>query len=162
MIVLGVDPGSRVTGLGVIDVQGNRLIHIHSEALRFPADQPIGARMVRMVDHVEKLVTTYRPQVISLEKVFHAVNVKSTLTLGYMRGAVLYQASRMGIPVAEYAATEVKVAVTGYGRAEKHQVQDMVRMLLNLAKPPKPHDISDALALAICHAHTNPAALRDL
>lgn len=159
MIVLGIDPGSRITGFGVIRLEGNRLIHVESGPIRFNAKQPIGERMLHLVETLESLIKRHSFTAISLEKVFHAVNVKSTLTLGYMRGAVMYSAAKAGIPLFEYAATAVKVAVTGYGRAEKQQVQEMVRMLLGLSTVPSPHDVADALALAICHAHSNPPTL---
>ncbi len=156
MIVLGIDPGSRVTGYGLVRIQGNHLTHIDSGPIKFRSEQSIGVRMVHLVDELELVIKEHQPQAISLEKVFHAVNVKSTLMLGYMRGAVIYLAERMGIPLFEYAATEVKLAVTGYGRADKAQVQEMVRILLSLNKVPTPHDVSDALANAICHAHSAP------
>lgn len=156
-MILGIDPGSRVTGYGLIQSQGNRLIYVDAGPVRFKGEEPIGARLVRLVEQLERVIAQYKPGAVAIEKVFHAVNVKSTLMLGYMRGAALYVAYKHGIPTFEYAATEVKVAVTGYGRADKSQVQEMVRMLLGLAKAPKPHDVSDALAVAICHAHSHVA-----
>ncbi len=156
MIILGVDPGSVVTGYGVLETEGNRFKVVEAGPLRLKKHGELPNRLVYLAEHIERLIATHRPDVLAIEKIFHGVNFNSTLRLGYVRGVVLMLAARLGVPVAEYASTEVKKAVTGYGRAEKSQVQEMVRMLLGLNEIPKPNDVADALALAICHAHTAP------
>jgi len=155
MIVLGVDPGSRKTGYGAISIEGTRLRCIESgviSALRRGKLPELHERLLLIHEQLESLIQRIAPEVIVVEEVFHAVNVKSALTLGHVRGVVLLAASRMGIPLREYAALEVKKAVVGYGRADKKQVQAMVKVLLNLRKEPEPHDAADALAIALCHS----------
>lgn len=155
MIVLGVDPGSRRTGYGAISVDGTRLRCIESGVIslaqrgKLPAIQD---RLLIIHNQLEALIGRISPEVIAVEEVFHAVNVKSALTLGHVRGVVLLAASQRGIPLREYAPLEVKKAVVGYGRADKKQVQAMVKVLLNLRKEPEPHDAADALAIALCHS----------
>lgn len=153
MIVLGVDPGSRVTGVGVISVAGNRLKHIFSGPIRLKATD-LSERLVLLHDQLSQLIIEHRPDAVAVEKVFHAVNVKSTLLLGQVRGVILLTAAKAGVPIREYSATEVKKAVVGFGRAEKAQMQWMVQKLLALPEIPKPHDVADALAIAICDAHS--------
>lgn len=163
MIILGIDPGSRITGYGLIHSRGNHSALIEAGPIRLQKIEDIGARLVVIAETLDGLIEKHRPDAISLEKVFHGVNAKSTLVLGYVRGVILMCAARHGVAVAEYAATEVKKAVTGYGRAEKDQVKEMVKILLKLEKDPKPHDVTDALANALCHAHLGPiqAILRE-
>ena len=153
MIVIGVDPGSRVTGVGVISVAGNRLKHVYSGPIRLKAAD-ITERLVLLHDELSRFIAEYKPDALAVEKVFHAVNVKSTLLLGQVRGVILFTAAKAGIPIREYSATEVKKAVVGFGRAEKEQMQWMVQKLLALPEVPKPHDVADALAIAICDAHS--------
>ena len=152
MIVLGIDPGSRITGFGLVRVEGKLLRHLDSGPIRLNTKEPIEKRLVELMDRLDALIEEHQPDVMAVEKVFHGVNFKSTLILGYVRGTILLTATKRGVPLAEYAATQVKVAVTGYGRAEKTQVQEMVRILLGLPAVPKPNDVADALAVAICHA----------
>ncbi|PIE02766.1 MAG: crossover junction endodeoxyribonuclease RuvC [Acidobacteria bacterium] len=156
MIILGIDPGSRVTGYGVIQAEGNQIRHLKSGAFSLYKTEEMSKRLGVLYTELDALVQAYQPVALSLEKAFSGINVRSALLLGQVRGAVLAFAGMRNIPVFEYAATAVKKAVTGYGRAEKEQVQEMVRILLSLPQIPKPHDAADGLALAICHAHTNP------
>jgi crossover junction endodeoxyribonuclease RuvC len=160
LIILGIDPGSLITGYGFIRVDGSRLVHVDSGALMLKKHGEIPNRLAFLEESLDPLIERFRPQAVSVERVFHSINFQSALKLGYVRGVVMLLAARRAIPVAEYAPTEVKNAVTGYGRADKSQVQEMVRMLLGLAKVPSPADISDALALAICHAHAAPVRHR--
>ncbi|HXV63728.1 MAG TPA: crossover junction endodeoxyribonuclease RuvC [Vicinamibacteria bacterium] len=153
MRILGIDPGSQVTGYGAIDSDGaeHRLVEhgvIRTRSgLRFP-------EKLRVVhDRLVEVVERARPDQVVVEDLFYASNVKSALRLGHVRGVVILAAVVRGLPVAEYAPLEVKQAVVGYGRADKWQVQKMVATLLNLESPPEPHDAADALAVAICHAH---------
>ncbi|CAM2009749.1 crossover junction endodeoxyribonuclease RuvC [Acanthopleuribacter pedis] len=160
MIILGIDPGSRITGFGLINSRGNHSAMIEAGPIRLQKIEDIGERLVVLADTLEELITRHKPDAMALEKVFHGVNAKSTLVLGYARGVILLCAARHNLPVAEYAATEVKKAITGFGRAEKTQIKEMVKILLKLEKDPKPHDVTDALAIALCHAHMGPIKAR--
>jgi crossover junction endodeoxyribonuclease RuvC len=153
VIIMGVDPGSRSTGLGVIQSVGNHCRCLHYEAFR-AADggDGIPERLLRIFRRAGELIRELGPEVVAVEGVFYARNVRSALILGHARGAVLLAAAESGIPVVEYSPLEVKKSVVGYGRAEKVQVQAMVMRLLNLPKEPEPHDAADALAIALCHA----------
>ncbi len=150
--VLGLDPGLRCTGWGVIDVDGPRLRHVADGVVKIAADQPMAARLAGLYDALAEVFAEYRPQEAAVEETFVNKNPGSTLKLGQARGVVLLVPARGGLPVAEYSATGVKKAVTGVGHAAKEQVQMMVRTLLPGAAIEGP-DAADALAVAICHAH---------
>ena len=156
MLIVGVDPGSRVTGYGLISREGNRLQNVcfgTVKGLSGGSDPASFAqRLKKLHNGLLEVLEEYSPHVMAVEEVFHAVNVKSALKLGHARGALLLAAAQRGVPVVEYSALQVKKSVVGYGRAEKGQVQIMVKTLLNLPEPPEPHDAADALAVAICHA----------
>ncbi len=160
MIILGIDPGSRTTGYGFLRVEGNHFRLLDAGPIHMVKQGAIPQRLYYLSERIDTLIRTFEPDVLAIEKVFHGVNFQSALLLGYARGVILMQAAHHDLNVAEYAATEVKKAVTGYGRAEKSQVQEMVRILLNLRDSPKPTDVADALAAAICHAHAAPVAQR--
>lgn len=151
--MLGVDCGSRVTGVGVIESEGRGYRVLHYGAIRVARSRPFGDRLHRIHCELEKLVERYRPHSIALEQVFQAFNVKSAMQLSQVRGTVLLTAARAGLPVREYSASTIKSSVVGYGRAEKHQVQRMVQRLLALPTLPEPDDAADALAVALCHLH---------
>jgi crossover junction endodeoxyribonuclease RuvC len=157
--VLGVDPGSRTTGFGLIDVSRRRLTHVDSGALAVGGSLPIEARLLRVFDALTRIISRHAPDVLSVEDVFFARNVRSAITLGQARGAALVAASRAGVPVHTYTPTEIKMTVAGNGRAEKGQIQEMVRAVLSLEKLPCT-DAADALAAAICHAQRAPMAER--
>jgi crossover junction endodeoxyribonuclease RuvC len=155
MIVLGIDPGSRRTGYGVISVNGDRFQCVECGAISTVERRktlPIQDRLLTIHSKLEALIRRVSPETVAVEEVFHAVNVKSALTLGHVRGVVLLAAIQKGLPVVEYSPLEVKKAVVGYGRADKKQVQAMVKLLLNLKEEPEPHDAADALAIALCHS----------
>jgi crossover junction endodeoxyribonuclease RuvC len=153
MRILGIDPGSRLTGFGVINVLRNgRLQYVASGVVRVPKGADLGARLRAVFEGVEEVIRTYQPTVLAIEKVFMAHNADSALKLGQARGAALCGALTSALPVFEYSARQVKSAVVGRGGAEKRQVQHMVKALLQLAGAPAP-DAADALACAICHAH---------
>ncbi len=160
MIILGVDPGSLITGYGLIETDGNRFQVLEAGPIRLKSAGELPDRLLKLATELETRVRQYQPDALSLEKAFFGKNAQSALTLGYVRGVVLMLAARYKLQVAEYSPSEVKKAVCGYGKAEKAQVQEMVRLLLNLAEVPHPPDVADALALAICHAHTGPVRLR--
>jgi len=153
MIIAGVDPGSRVTGYGIIKVEGN-----HFQCLDYGVISTTGRgcpselkdRLHKIFESLSDVLDKHSPDYLVVESIFYARNVHSSLLLGHVRGVILLSAARAGLPVIEYTPLEVKKAVTGYGRADKEQVQTMVKRLLNLDTIPKPHDASDALALAIC------------
>lgn len=152
--VLGVDPGSETTGYGVIETQGRQYKLIEYNAIRSPSRFAFAERLLIISQRLEEVIERLRPHACSVEETFYAVNVKSALKLGHVRGVVLLSAARAGVPVFEYSPLEIKSALVGYGRAEKHQVQEMVRLLLGLKEAPEPLDASDALAAAICHVNT--------
>ncbi len=151
MRILGIDPGLRVTGFGVIDKNGNRLTYVTSGRIRTP-DGDLALRLKVILDGLGEVIAEQHPAQVALEKVFVNVNPSSTLLLGQARGTAICAAVIHGLPVAEYTALQVKQAVVGNGHAQKRQVQDMVRRLLRLAGEPST-DAADALACAICHAH---------
>ena len=158
MRVLGIDPGSHVTGWGVVEAVGSRMLHVASGVIRAPHEALV-ARLLAIADALDALLAEHQPQAVSVETVFHSVNAQSAIKLGQARGAALLCAGRFGAPVFEYTAGQIKQAVTGRGRAEKAQVQTMIRLLLGLSEA-MPFDASDALAAAMCHAqmHGTPAA----
>ncbi|MBU4613048.1 crossover junction endodeoxyribonuclease RuvC [Achromobacter sp. GG226] len=157
--ILGVDPGLRRTGFGVIDVDGPRLRYVASGTIVAPTDGPLHERLKIILDGLRQVAAETRPDAAALEEVFVNVNPRSTLLLGQARGAALCALADSGLAVQEYTAVQIKKAVVGTGRAEKTQVQDMVRHLLHLDGTPAP-DAADALACAICHAHAAPLAGR--
>lgn len=149
--VLGIDPGSRITGVGVIQSQGSTLKHIYSESLKLPKGE-LAIRLQDIYLRVQNIIAQTKPDVVSIEKVFLAKNPQSALVLGHARGAAMLAAANSQLPIVEYSATEIKKTVVGRGRADKSQVQHMMRVLLNLRVAPQ-EDASDALAAAVCHAH---------
>ncbi len=159
MKILGVDPGSEKTGWGVIDVARGACRLVEFGVVRSSPRERFSKRLLNIAEGLEAVIARHEPEVCSVEETFFAVNVKTALKLGQVRGAILLTAERSGLKVFEYAPRLVKQTVVGYGAAEKHQVGEMVRLLLNLPDTPQPHDASDALAIAICHLHhANSAA----
>lgn len=155
MRVLGIDPGLRRTGFGVIDVDGPRLRYVSSGTIVVPPDQPLAQRLKVILDGLREIVQDTRPDVAAIEIVFLNTNPQSTLLLGQARGAALCGLADCGLSVNEYTALQIKKAVVGTGRAAKEQVQMMVQRLLKLNGLPSA-DSADALACAICHAHVAP------
>nr|C6E1T0.1 RecName: Full=Crossover junction endodeoxyribonuclease RuvC; AltName: Full=Holliday junction nuclease RuvC; AltName: Full=Holliday junction resolvase RuvC [Geobacter sp. M21] len=153
MIILGIDPGSRKTGYGIISKQGNRLIHVDNGAIFTQSAKDFPERLEKIFTGLSEIIAQYRPEVVAVEDVFLAKNAQSALKLGQARGAAIVAAVNVGLPVHEYTAMQVKQAVVGTGRAEKAQVQQMIKALLNLPEVAQ-EDASDALAVAICHAHS--------
>jgi crossover junction endodeoxyribonuclease RuvC len=149
--ILGIDPGSRVTGVGVIQCQGLTLKHVYSESLKLPKGE-LSIRLKAIYSRLQTIIAQTRPDVVSIEKVFLAKNPQSALVLGHARGAAVLAAANNELPIVEYSATEIKKTVVGRGRADKTQVQHMMRILLSLRITPE-EDASDALAAAVCHAH---------
>ena len=154
MRILGIDPGSRLTGYGIIEQQGNRLRHIDNGVIATASQTPLPLRLHTIHQGLERVLAAYRPEAMAVEQVFLAKNALSALKLGHARGVALVCGVNAGLPVFEYSALQVKSAVVGYGRAAKGQVQQMVKALLNLPEIAQ-EDASDALAVAICHAHSS-------
>jgi crossover junction endodeoxyribonuclease RuvC len=161
MRVLGIDPGSGTTGYGVIDTDGRTHHLAEYGAIRPRPGMSFAEKLLYIEQHLHRLIERVRPDAVALEEAFSAVNVKTALKLGQVRGVALLVAARAGLPIYEYSPLEVKSATTGYGRAEKHQVQQMVKILLRLPAVPHPHDAADALAIAICHIHHHPNRLTE-
>jgi len=151
MRILGIDPGLRITGFGLLDKEGQQLGYIASGCIKTP-DGELADRLKVILESLREVIVQHQPQQVAVEKVFVNTNPQSTLLLGQARGAAICAAVLEDLPVAEYTALQVKQAVVGNGHAEKEQVQDMVRRLLKLGGTPSP-DAADALACAICHAH---------
>jgi crossover junction endodeoxyribonuclease RuvC len=150
--ILGIDPGLRVTGFGVLEKSGQKLAYVTSGCIRTDQDAELPERIRTILEGLSQLIAEIRPQQVAVEKVFVNVNPQSTLLLGQARGAAICAAVIGSLPVSEYTALQVKQAVVGNGHARKEQVQEMVRRLLKLPGDPSP-DAADALACAICHAH---------
>ena len=154
MRVLGIDCGSQSTGFGIVDSDGQDHRVVVFGAVRLPAKDPFSRRLLEIHKRIAQLIVEYGPDFVAVEDQFYLSNFKSVLKLGQVKGAVILAAAQAGVPISEYSPLAIKNAVTGYGRAEKHQVQVMVRNILNMSEEPKPHDAGDALALAICHIQT--------
>ena len=153
MIIIGIDPGTIVTGYGIIEVKGNTITLIDFGCIRPPPKQKLTDRYLIISNGVEALLERHSPDVLVVETQYVHKNIQSALKLGMARGVVMMPAKRKGLAIYEYAPTKAKRAVVGNGRASKYQVQRMVQQLLNLDEPPHPEDAADALALALCHAH---------
>jgi len=153
MRVIGIDPGSQTMGWGVVEGDGRRYSLVAFGSIRAPASMTFSARLLKMCNALEELIAEHRPDVCAIEDAFLATNVKVSMKLGQVRGVVLLVAERAALDIHEYSPRLIKQTVVGYGNAEKHQVQEMVRLLLSLKSVPSPHDAADALAVAICHFH---------
>ena len=160
MRVLGIDCGSARTGVGVIESDGRGYRVVHYGAIAPRRSRPFADRLQEIHQELNRLLRRFRPHTVALEQVFQAYNVKSAMQLSQVRGVVLLAAARAGLTVSEYSALTVKSSVVGYGRAEKHQVQRMVQRRLGLPEPPQPDDAADALAVALCHLHTETTRRR--
>lgn len=155
MLVLGIDPGTARTGFGLVKQSaGGTLSAVEFGVITTAAGEPLPNRLLSIYSAVQDLLAAYRPDRAAVEKIYFQQNVSTALSVGQAKGVVLLAFSQAGLEVAEYTPLEVKNAIVGYGRAEKHQVQEMIRMLLDLDHPPKPDDAADALAVAVCDLHT--------
>jgi crossover junction endodeoxyribonuclease RuvC len=155
MRVLGIDCGSECTGFGVVEeMPDRRLLCCAVGAIKLRPRDALAVKLQHIFSQLSHVIVEHQPEMVAIEDVFYALNVKSALKLGQVRGVAMLAASAAGLEVAEYSPLSIKSAVVGYGRAEKQQVQDMVMRLLHLPAPPEPADAADALAIAICHIHT--------
>ena len=151
--IVGIDPGTLVVGLGVLDVRGGDARYVACEALRAPRDRPPAERLRCLHDELAARLAEHRPDAVALERVFVGKNVASALRIGEARGVALVCAARVGAPVFEYPPAAVKRAIAGFGAADKAQMAAWIGRLLGLPRPPEPHDAADALSLALTHAH---------
>jgi crossover junction endodeoxyribonuclease RuvC len=154
MIILGIDPGIAIVGYGVIKYNGIKHKVIDYGAVKTMPSMDLTDRLKVIYEELSSIISLYKPDTVAIEELFFNKNVKTALTVGHGRGVALLSAANNGLNVHEYTPLQVKQAVTGYGRADKHQVQSMVKAILSLEVVPKPDDVADALAVAICHAHS--------
>ncbi len=153
MIILGVDPGLAIVGWGIIEYSNNCFRTIDYGSVQTPADMPTERRLVEIHRGMRELIARYKPECMAVEELFFNTNITTGMRVSQARGVILLSAAEAGVEIAEYTPLQVKQAVVGYGRADKHQVITMVTRLLGLREPPRPDDTADALAIAICHAH---------
>lgn len=155
MLVIGIDPGTAITGYGLVrEAQDGSLVAVDHGVITTPSNMAMPDRLAKIYEELNEVIRLHRPDSSAVEKLFFAKNVKTGISVGQGRGVVLLSLAQAKIPIAEYAPVEIKQAVVGYGAADKRQIQEMVRMLLDLEKIPKPDDAADGLAIAICHLHS--------
>ena len=152
MVILGIDPGIATVGFGIIEAEGSRNKFIRCGAITTPAHQSLSFRLEQIYNDMSELITMFEPDAIAVEELFFNTNITTGISVAHGRGVILLAGQMSGVPMFEYTPLQVKQAITGYGRADKKQMMEMVRRLLNLKETAKPDDASDALALAICHA----------
>lgn len=155
MRILGIDPGIAIVGFGFVDKIGNKVIPVQYGCIQTDSATASEIRLLQVFEAAEELLDRYKPDAMAIEKLFFNRNVTNAFSVGQARGVVILAAAKRGIPIGEYTPMQVKQAVVGYGNAEKRQVQEMVRLLLKLKAIPKPDDVADALAVALCHAHSS-------
>ena len=154
MLVLGIDPGTAITGYGLVKGEGDDLTLVAYGAITTSSDWPLPERLQRIYRELTALIEDQQPTAVAVEELFFSKNVRTALSVGQARGVALLAAANAGLPIHEYTPLQVKQAIAGYGRATKDQVQQMVRMLLALDSVPQPDDAADAIAVAICHIHS--------
>jgi crossover junction endodeoxyribonuclease RuvC len=154
VLTLGIDPGTAITGYGLVREEAGGMALIDCGVITTPAGQPLPARLQTIYQELSSLVARLQPAVAAVEELFFSRNVRTALSVGHARGVALLALADAGLPIYEYKPAEVKQAIAGYGGADKHQVQEMVRMLLNLDHVPQPDDAADAVAVAVCHIHS--------
>ena len=159
MIILGIDPGIAIVGWGIVEYKNTRFRTLAYGSVQTPAGLKTEERLKMVYEGICELIQKYRPDAMAIEELFFNTNVTTGIRVAEARGVILLAAMQAGLEIQEYTPLQVKQAVVGYGRAEKKQVITMVTMLLGLAKPPKPDDTADALAIAICHAHSGGSRL---
>lgn len=155
MRVLGIDPGIAIVGFGFVDKRGSSLKPVQYGSITTEAHTDPAIRLKQVYDSLVQLIDQYNPDEVAIEKLFFNRNVTTAISVAQARGVCILAAAQKGLPIGEYTPPQVKQAIVGYGKAEKHQVQEMVRMLLSLSAVPKPDDVADALAIAICHAQAS-------
>ncbi|HEU4914346.1 MAG TPA: crossover junction endodeoxyribonuclease RuvC [Candidatus Saccharimonadales bacterium] len=154
MRILGIDPGTGILGFGIIELKGRKPLLVDAGVIRTPVKEDDAIRLETIFNELTDIITSSKPDVMSVEKLFFARNVTTAMTVAQARGVVLLCGRQAGLPIFEYTPMQIKQATTGYGKADKKQIQEMVRVLLGLIEVPKPDDCADALAAAITHANT--------
>lgn len=155
MVILGIDPGVAIVGYGVVDYTGNRFRTIDYGAITTPAKTKLTSRIKTIYEELRLLIYKHKPDVMAVEELFFNTNTTTAMAVAQARGVILLAGTNESVPIFEYTPLQIKQAVTGYGRADKQQMQQMTKTLLGLASVPKPDDTADALAVAICHGHSN-------
>lgn len=155
MRILGIDPGYAIVGCGVLDYENNHFGVVEYCAITTPSEMSFNRRLEVIYDEMTALIQRTKPEAVSIEKLFFNSNQKTVIDVGQARGVLMLAVQKAGLEVFEYTPLQVKQSVVGYGRAEKKQVQEMTRVILGLPKVPKPDDVADALAMAICHGHSS-------
>ena len=155
MVIFGIDPGYAIVGCGVVNFVNNNFSLVGYGAITTDKDMMFNERLKKIYDELTELLARFKPDAVSIEKLFFNTNQKTAIDVAQARGVIVLAVENSGIPIFEYTPLQVKQSIVGYGRAEKQQVQNMTKMLLNLEKIPKPDDAADALALAICHGHAS-------
>ena len=154
MLILGIDPGTAITGYGFVREESSGLILVDCGVITTPSGQPLPERLQLIYQGLTEVISQHPPGAAAVQELFFSRNVRTALSVGHARGVVLLALADAGLPISEYKPLEVKQAVAGYGGADKHQVQEMVRMLLDLDQVPQPDDAADAVAVAVCHIHS--------
>ena len=153
MRIIGIDPGTGIMGFGVIDAEeNNKLALVDAGVIRTKTNQPLDERLVEIYEHLHDIIKQSQPQIMVIEKLFFAQNITTAISVSHARGVAMLAGKQAGLKIEEYTPLQIKQALTGYGRADKKQMQEMVRVMLVLKEIPKPDDCADALAAAICHA----------
>lgn len=162
MIIIGIDPGYAIIGYGIIEYENNHFKVLDYGAVTTPSGMDFNRRLEIIFDELDVIMRKFKPDVMAIEKLFYNTNQKTVIDVAQARGVIALCAKKNGLEIAEYTPLQVKQSVVGYGRAEKKQVQEMMRIMLKLEKIPKPDDTADALAMAICHAHSSSSLVNKL
>ena len=160
MRILGIDPGYAIVGYGIVDYAKNRFATVGYGAVTTKAKTPFETRLADIYNDILSIIDKYNPDELAIEKLYFNTNTTTAIDVAQARGVIVLAAYQKGLKISEYTPLQVKQAVTGYGRAEKHQVMEMIKSILSLKSVPKPDDTADALALAICHGHYSDSVLR--
>lgn len=162
MRILGIDPGYAIVGYGVLEFDNTRFKVVNYGAITTDPETPFDKRLAEIYDDMSSVLDMFKPDCMSIEKLYFNTNITTGIDVAQARGVIMLAAVRRGVPIFEYTPLQVKVAVTGYGRAEKHQMQEMTKNILRLKDIPKPDDTADALAIAICHGHTGGSKMSEI
>lgn len=162
MRIIGIDPGYAIVGCGIVDYVNTKFKPVFWAPITTPAGMPFVDRLEIIFNDLTQIIDKYKPDVLSIEELFFTSNQKTVISVAQARGVILIAAKKKNVPVFEYTPLQVKQSVVGYGRAEKKQVMEMTRIILGLEKVPKPDDVADALAMAICHAHCSGSLIKNL
>lgn len=162
MRILGIDPGIAIVGFGVVDSEKNRQSLVRCGVITTPAHTGLSSRLDQIYNDLCQLIDVFKPDAMAVEELFFNTNITTGIAVAQGRGVILLAGYRAGVPIFEYTPLQVKQAVVGYGRAEKRQVIDMVRRILNMQEPPKPDDAADAVAIALCHARSATSRMNEL